>query len=78
MVLGLALVLTTPCFTQTAAQVASKLDLQPFEYAKGSLNEQEDRPDTPRTGKVVLCLAGDSTVTYSAGYAAGFRAHLDK
>ncbi len=54
------------------------VDPQPFAYAKGSLNEQEDRPDTPRTGKIVLCLAGDSTVTYSQGYAAGFRARLDK
>jgi lysophospholipase L1-like esterase len=54
------------------------IDPQPFEYAKGTLNEQEDRPDTPRTGKIILCLAGDSTVTYSQGYAAGFRAHLDK
>jgi hypothetical protein len=25
-----------------------------------------------------LALAGDSTVPYSQGYAAGFRAHLDK
>jgi lysophospholipase L1-like esterase len=50
---------------------------QPFEYARGSLNEQEDRADTPRTGKVVLCLAGDSTVTYSQGYAAGLRARFD-
>ena len=60
----------------TAACVA--LDLQPFEYAKGSRNEQEDRPDTPKTGQVVLCLAGDSTVTYSQGYAAGLRAHCDQ
>lgn len=56
----------------------SKLDLQFFEFAKGSLNEQEDRPDTGRTGKVVLCLAGDSTVAYSSGYAAGMRSHFDK
>ncbi len=42
------------------------------------MNEQEDRPDTPKTGQVVLALAGDSTVTYNAGYAAGLRAHLDK
>lgn len=61
-----------------AAAPALKVDLQPFAYAKGSLNEQEDRADTPRTGKVVLCLAGDSTVTYSQGYGAGFRARLDQ
>src|SRR5476651_875597 len=60
------------------AVVRAAIDPQPFEYAKGSLNEQEDKPDTPKTGKVVLCLAGDSTVTYSQGYAAGFRAHLDQ
>lgn len=63
------------CFVAT---LHAAIDAQPFEYAKGTMNEQEDRPDTPRTGKVVLCLAGDSTVTYSQGYAAGFRAHLDK
>lgn len=45
---------------------------------KAHFERQEDRPDTPRTGKVLLCLAGDSTVTYSAGYAAGLRAHCDK
>ena len=61
-----------------AALLRAEINLQPFEYAKGSMNEQEDKPDTPRTGKVVLCLAGDSTVTYNAGYAAGLRAHLDK
>src|SRR5947209_16388886 len=54
------------------------IDPQPFVFAKGTLNEQEDRPDTPRTGKILLCLAGDSTVTYSAGYASGLRAHLDQ
>ena len=54
------------------------VDPQPFAYAHGSLNEQEDRPDTPRTGKIVLGLAGDSTVTYSQGYGAGFRACLDQ
>ena len=56
----------------------AKIDPQSFEYAKGTMNEQEDRPDTPRMGKVLLCLAGDSTVTYSAGYAAGLRAHCDR
>jgi lysophospholipase L1-like esterase len=61
-----------------ATALRAAINAQPFEYAKGSLNEQEDRPDTPRTGKVVLCLAGDSTVTYSQGYAAGLRAHFDK
>ncbi len=54
------------------------IDPQTFDYAKGSLNEQEDKPDTPKTGKIVLGLAGDSTVTYNAGYAAGLRAHCDK
>lgn len=54
------------------------IDPQPFAYAKGSLNEQEDRADTVRTGKLVLCLAGDSTVTYSQGYGAGLRACLDQ
>jgi lysophospholipase L1-like esterase len=58
--------------------LVAKIDPQAFAYAKGSLNEQEDRPDTPRTGKVVLCLAGDSTVTYSQGYAAGLRACCDQ
>ena len=58
--------------------VCAAIDPQPFVYAKGTLNEQEDRPDTPRAGKVVLCLAGDSTVTYSQGYGAGFRACLDQ
>ncbi len=55
----------------------TKLDLQPFVF-HGSLNIEEDDPKAPRVGKVVLALAGDSTVTYDAGYAAGFRAHLDK
>ena len=62
----------------TNSTATSKLDLQSFEFAKGSLNEQEDRPDTARTGKIVLCLAGDSTVAYSSGYSAGMRAHFDK
>lgn len=61
-----------------AGRLGAAVDAQPFEYAKGSLNEQEDRPDTPRTGKILLCLAGDSTVTYSQGYASGLRAHFDK
>lgn len=83
--LGLILALGCSCATHSTTSAASEanavappLDLQPFEYAKGSLNEQEDRPDTPRTGKIVLCLAGDSTVTYNAGYAAGLRSHFDK
>jgi lysophospholipase L1-like esterase len=56
---------------------ASKLDLQPFAY-HGNQDSEQDSPTTPRTGKVVLALAGDSTVTYDQGYAAGFRSHLDK
>src|SRR5258707_1206340 len=64
-------------FGPTAALRAT-IDPQPFEYAKGTLNEQEDRPETPRTGKILLCLAGDSTVTYSQGYGAGLRARFDK
>ena len=78
---------TSSCFARVicsfalsgiTAAASAAIDAQPFEYAKGSLNEQEDKPDTLRTGKVVLCLAGDSTVTYSQGYGAGFRSHLDK
>ena len=65
-------------FLVSAALLPAAISPQPFVYAKGSLNEQEDRPDTPRTGKIVLCLAGDSTVTYSQGYGAGFRACLDQ
>jgi lysophospholipase L1-like esterase len=61
-----------------ASDAGAKIDPQPFEFAKGTLNAEEDRPDTPRTGKILLCLAGDSTVTYNAGYAAGLRAHCDK
>ena len=61
-----------------AEVLAAAISPQPFEYAKGSLNEQEDRPDTPRAGKVVLCLAGDSTVTYSQGYGSGLRARFDR
>ncbi len=60
------------------AVLRAKVDPQPFVYAKGTLNEQEDRADTPRTGKIVLCLAGDSTVTYSQGYGAGLRARFDQ
>lgn len=62
----------------TTPLLHAKVDPQPFVYAKGTLNEQEDRADTPRTGKIVLCLAGDSTVTYSQGYGSGFRARLDQ
>ncbi|HTB63845.1 MAG TPA: GDSL-type esterase/lipase family protein [Opitutales bacterium] len=52
-------------------------ELQPFVYAKGSRDAESDNPNSPRTGEVVLCLAGDSTVTYNAGYAAGLRACFD-
>jgi lysophospholipase L1-like esterase len=52
-------------------------ELQAFE-CKGNQDEQQDAPTTQRTGKVLLVLAGDSTVTYSAGYAGGLRSHLDK
>ncbi len=61
-----------------ATRAHAAIDPQPFAFAQGSLNEQEDKPDTPKTGQVVLCLAGDSTVTYNAGYAAGLRACCDK
>ncbi len=56
---------------------AKKFDLQPFEY-HGNQDFEQDSPKTPKTGKVVLALAGDSTVTYDQGYAAGFKSHLDK
>jgi len=52
-------------------------EMQPFAYAKGSRDAESDKPNSPRTGEVVLCLAGDSTVTYNAGYAAGLRACFD-
>jgi len=51
--------------------------LQLFEV-KGNQDEQQDSANTPRTGKVLLVLAGDSTVTYSAGYAGGLRSHFDR
>lgn len=70
--------LVTALLLTSGASLSAKVDPQPFVYAKGSLNEQEDRPDTPRTGKIVICLAGDSTVTYSQGYGSGLRARLDK
>ncbi|HVT79437.1 MAG TPA: GDSL-type esterase/lipase family protein [Phycisphaerae bacterium] len=54
------------------------LSLQPFAYAQGSLDKEADSPRTPRTGKILLVLAGDSTVTYNAGYAAGLRSHFDQ
>jgi hypothetical protein len=56
-----ALLAAAFAFTFGASSVVRAIDLQPFEYAKGTMNEQEDRADTPRTGKVLLCLAGDST-----------------
>lgn len=61
-----------------ASTAHAAIDPWPFDYAKGTLNDQKDRPDTPRTGKILLCLAGDSTVTYSQGYGSGFRASLDQ
>jgi len=72
-------VTSSPSVAPTAPAVAQevKYELQPFEYAKGSLTNEDDDPKTPRTGQVVLCLAGDSTVTYNAGYAAGLRSHFD-
>jgi lysophospholipase L1-like esterase len=60
------------------ASAPRPLHLQPFAYAQGSLDKSQDSPKSPRTGKVLLVLAGDSTVTYDAGYAAGLRAHFDK
>lgn len=66
-----------PTATTTSATAPAQVAPQPFEF-KGNLDEQRDSPKPPRTGKVLLVLAGDSTVTYSAGYAAGFRSHLDK
>lgn len=62
--------------TLADAAVRDPSQLQPFLFC-GSLDEQQDSPDTLRRGKVILGLAGDSTVTYSAGYAAGLRAHLE-
>jgi lysophospholipase L1-like esterase len=70
--------LATVALLAVASTLHAKIDPQPFDYAKGSMNEQEDKPDTPRTGKVLLCLAGDSTVTYNAGYASGLRSHFDR
>ena len=74
-ILALALALA---FAAGIRVSAAETELQPFAFAQGSLNEQEDRADTPRTGEKLLCLAGDSTVTYNAGYAAGLRAHFDR
>ncbi len=54
------------------------LTLQPFTYAQGSPDKEQDSPKSPRTGKILLVLAGDSTVTYDSGYAAGLRSHFDK
>ena len=59
------------------ATTPAAFPLQPFAYAQGTMNEQEDLPTTPRTGQVVLCLVGDSTVAYNSGYAAGLRACFD-
>ena len=49
---------------------------RPFEIM-GNLDIEQDSPKTPRTGKYLIVLAGDSTVTYNAGWAAGFKTHLD-
>lgn len=57
---------------------ARKVELQPFAYAQGTLDKEGDLPTSARTGEVLLVLAGDSTVTYNAGYASGLRSHLDK
>jgi lysophospholipase L1-like esterase len=35
-----------------------------------------DSADTPRTAKILIVLAGDSTVTYNAGWGTGFVHHL--
>ncbi len=82
MTLGLFASCATPAPSAPATSAApvvaeAKYELQPFAYAQGSLNQEEDDPNTPRTGQVLLCLAGDSTVTYNAGYAAGLRSHFD-
>jgi len=50
--------------------------MQPF-VMKGTMDAEQDLPTTPRTGKLVIGLAGDSTVCYNTGYAAGFRSHFD-
>lgn len=68
---------TSPVSAKLPVAEAVKYDLQPFVYAKGSLNQEQDNPKAPRIGEVVLALAGDSTVTYNAGYAAGLRACFD-
>ena len=49
---------------------------RPFEIM-GNLNIEQDSPQTPRTGKYLIVLAGDSTVTYNNGWAAGFKTHVD-
>ena len=61
-----------------ATTQSGKLDLQPFVFAKGTLDAEGDLPKSVRTGKLMLVLAGDSTVTYNAGYASGLRSHFDK
>ena len=43
----------------------------------GNQDNEQDSPKTPRTGKLLIVLAGDSTVTYNAGWAAGFKTHVD-
>ncbi len=43
----------------------------------GNQDNEQDSPNTARTGKMLIVLAGDSTVTYGAGWAAGFKTHVD-
>ncbi len=72
-----AVLLLSACAMDVSPSTQGKYELQPFAYAQGSLNQEQDNPKAPRTGEVVLALAGDSTVTYNAGYAAGLRACCD-
>jgi len=44
--------------------------------AAGPSTRENDSPTTPRTAKVLIVLAGDSTVTYNAGWGTGFVHHL--
>jgi lysophospholipase L1-like esterase len=42
----------------------------------GQTTREADSPTTPRTAKVLIVVAGDSTVTYNAGWGTGFVHHL--